>query len=230
MLKRIAAASLKPGIDPDDFWEFHKKVHAVEAAAVGGDRLKRYVINRVTRVLSGEPVFFDLIESWWANEKEMRQAWDIDSWQAKSAVGKSIQDDFWSKTTAGFTAVAEEYIAKDSPRRHPVKRVSVCWLPEGTDTDQFWKYHTRVHTLDAMKVAGPRLKKYAISRVGRVIMGKPMFFDLTETWWDSEEDMHQGFDIGARTYKLTSGKTVAEDFWYRVAGGFTALVDEYVVK
>ena len=111
-----------------------------------------------------------------------------------------------------------------------IKRVSVCWIPGGTDPDEFWKYHKEVHAVDAMQVAGPRLKKYVLSRVTKVISGTPTFFDMTETWWDSEEDMHQAFNVDARTVKLPNGNTVADDFWSRVAGGFTVVVDEYVVQ
>jgi len=113
MIKRVAVCSLKEGTDPDDFWEYHKKVHAVDAMNVAGPRLKRYVINRVTKVIRGEPVFFDLIESWWETEEDMHQAWDVDSWEAEKADGQSVQDDFWSQTAGGFTAVVEEYVVKE---------------------------------------------------------------------------------------------------------------------
>ena len=111
-----------------------------------------------------------------------------------------------------------------------IKRVAVCSLREGIDPDEFWRYHKEVHAVDAARVAGPRLKKYVINRVTTVIRGEPAFFDLIESWWETEEDMHQAFDVETNTTKLPNGKTIQEDFWWRTVGGFTALVEEYVVK
>lgn len=111
-----------------------------------------------------------------------------------------------------------------------IKRVSVCWLPEGADPDRFWEYHTKVHAVDAARVAGPRLKKYVINRITRVVSGTPTFFDLIETWWDDEQEMHQAFDVELHAAKAASGKTIMEDFWSRVAGGFTTVVEEFVAK
>ncbi len=113
MIKRVAACLLREGVDPDEFWEYHKEVHAIDAARVAGPRLKKYVINRVTTVIRGEPTFFDLIESWWETEEDMHQAWDVDSWSEKTPEGASVQDDFWSRTTGGFTVLVEEYVVKD---------------------------------------------------------------------------------------------------------------------
>ncbi len=111
-----------------------------------------------------------------------------------------------------------------------IKRVSVCWLHEGTDPDELWKYHTEVHTADLIRIAGPRLKKYVVNRVVKVVYGTPTFFDLTELWWENEDDMNQVFNVDMHTMKLANGKTVGEDFWSRVAGGFTMIVDEYIAK
>ena len=111
-----------------------------------------------------------------------------------------------------------------------IKRVTVCWLPQGTDPDKFWKYHKEVHAVDVIRVAGPRLKKYVINRVVKPIYGTPTFFDLIETWWDNEEDMHQAFDVDIRNAKLPNGKTISEDFWSQVAGGFAVVVEEYTAK
>ena len=111
-----------------------------------------------------------------------------------------------------------------------IKRVSVFWLPDGTDPDKFWKHHKEVHTVNFMRIAGPRLKKYSINRVVKVLSGTATFFDLVETWWENDDDMNQVFNFDMLTMKLPNGQTVAEDFWSRVAGGFTVIVDEYTAK
>ena len=106
-----------------------------------------------------------------------------------------------------------------------VKRVSVYSLPKGTNPDEFWKYHTEVHASDIKKAAGPRLKKYAINRVARVVSGEPKFWGMVETWWESEEAIREATkDINA--LKAPGGKTIWDDFWSRVVDGFSAEVEE----
>lgn len=135
--------------------------------------------------------------------------------QIQIRIARASRIAFSSKSKGGYTVI---------------KRVTVCWLPEGADPDKFWKFHKEVHAAHVIEVVGPKLKKYVINRMVRPINGKPTFFDMIETWWDNEEDMHQGFDVALRNTKLPSGKTIAEDFWSQTAGGFSMIVDEYVAK
>jgi len=110
-----------------------------------------------------------------------------------------------------------------------VKRVGIYSLPQGTDGDQFWEYHTKVHAADVMRAGGPALKKYVLSRVTKVISGTPQFFALIETWWESEKAAEKGFE-SFKTTKLSNGKTIAEDFWSRVTNGFSAQTEEVIIK
>lgn len=98
-----------------------------------------------------------------------------------------------------------------------IKRVSVCSLPEGTNIDEFWKYWREVHVPDFKKVPG--LRKYIINRVVSKLAGEEKFWGLAETWWDSEEDMRHAF-------ASPEGKYAFEDFWPRVTGGFSAIMEE----
>ncbi|MFC1993069.1 EthD family reductase [Chloroflexota bacterium] len=111
-----------------------------------------------------------------------------------------------------------------------IKRVGIYALPEGTDPDKFWEYHKKVHTVDAMRVGGPRLKRYVISRVTKVIKGEQKYFGMAETWWDSEEEMNQAFEVDASIDKASSGKSVRDDFHSQVTNHFLAVMEEYVVK
>lgn len=110
-----------------------------------------------------------------------------------------------------------------------VKRVAIYSIPEGTDGDKFWKYHTKVHAPDVVRVAGPALKKYIINRVTKIISGKPQFFGLVEMWWESEESMNKAFQT-FQTEKLTNGKTIFEDFWSQATSRFATEVEEFVAK
>jgi len=109
-----------------------------------------------------------------------------------------------------------------------IKRVTVYSLPEGTDPDEFWKYHQEVHAPDFVKLAGPDLKRYVIHRVNKVIRGEPKFFGFVETWWENEEAMERSVQNVA-AHKTADGKTVQEDFFSRITDGFMTLVDERVI-
>lgn len=106
-----------------------------------------------------------------------------------------------------------------------IKRVAIYYLPDGTDPDVFWKYHIEVHTSDFIKAAGPALRKYVINRVTEVVTGKPKFWALVETWWESKEAMNEAFER-ASTFKTPDGKTIQDDFGSRVTDKFSALVEE----
>ena len=106
-----------------------------------------------------------------------------------------------------------------------IKMINVYSLPEGTDPEEFWKYHTEVHALDVKKAAGSLLKKYVINRVVEVIRGEPKFWGLIEMWWESKEAREE-YPKRAETVIAASGKTPPEDFRERVIRGFGAHVEE----
>ena len=110
-----------------------------------------------------------------------------------------------------------------------IKRIGLYSLPEGTDPEKFWKYHTEVHAADVMRFAGSALKKYVVSRVTEIVTGDIRYFAVMETWWESEEAMRDAFEA-FRTTKLANGKTVSEDFWSQVENSFNAGVEEFIMK
>ena len=98
-----------------------------------------------------------------------------------------------------------------------IKRVTCYFLPEGTDPDEFWKYHREVHAPDVTKALGPKLKKYVIHRIDRVVVGETNLYGFTETWWDTEKDAEEAYD---------AMRTEFNDFHSRVTGFCQVLVDE----
>ena len=98
-----------------------------------------------------------------------------------------------------------------------LKMITVYSLPEGTDPDEFWKYHIEEHALDFKNAAVPLLKKYVINRVVEARRGEPTFFGLIETWWESEEARQE---YNKRSYPKKG------EFGSRVSESFTALVEE----
>jgi hypothetical protein len=110
-----------------------------------------------------------------------------------------------------------------------IKRIATYSLPEGTDGDEFFKYHTEIHAADVLNAAGAGLKKYVISRVTKIVRGKQQFFGIMEQWWESEAAMNKGMEI-LKSTKLPNGKSVVEDFTSRVMNDFSAVVEEFIVK
>lgn len=109
-----------------------------------------------------------------------------------------------------------------------IKRIAVYSLPEGTDPDEFWKYHKEVHAPDIKKAYGPRLKRYVLHRITKVIDGKPSFYGFVELWCDSEEDFEEGFKAHS-ALKTPEGKAPHQDFLSRVTNFFMVHVDEEVI-
>lgn len=106
-----------------------------------------------------------------------------------------------------------------------VKRIVVYSLPEDTDPEEFWKYHTKEHGPEYVKLVGSRLKKYVINRVKEVKKGEQKFFALIEFWYENEEAMEEALRI-SENVKTRGGKTIRDDFWSRVTDGFAAMVEE----
>jgi hypothetical protein len=97
------------------------------------------------------------------------------------------------------------------------------------DGDLFWDYHVRGHAVDVMKASGQWRTKYVINRVTETLYGEPRFFGVIETWWESKDAMEKDMEA-LRTNRLPNGKTIEEDFSSQVAGAFSVLVEEFVVK
>lgn len=110
MIKRVCIYSLPEGVDGDKFWEYHKQVHAADVLRATGPTLKKYVINRVTKVVRGRQQFFGMMETWWENEETMENS---ASRTTKVANGNTVTDDFWSRVTNGFGAIVEEVVLKE---------------------------------------------------------------------------------------------------------------------
>ena len=110
-----------------------------------------------------------------------------------------------------------------------IKRFTVYTVPEGTDGDEFWKYHKGVHAKDVMDAVGHLRIRYAINRVNGILAGETKVFAFIETCWDSKEKMMQEPEI-LRTKKLSNGKTISEDWHSKIADSYSVTVEEYVVK
>lgn len=110
-----------------------------------------------------------------------------------------------------------------------IKRVCIYSLPEGTDGDEFWHWHTKIHSVDILKSVGDACKKYVINRVTKVVRGKELCYGFVETWWESEEAAEKAFESW-KDQKLPDGTTIADDWWDRIVDGFSFAVEEYEAK
>jgi hypothetical protein len=108
-----------------------------------------------------------------------------------------------------------------------IKRLGVYSLPEDTDGDEFWRYHTQEHAQQAKQAFGDYLKRYTINRIRRLIAGEGDWFGLVETWWDSQADVDRGF-ANLNTTMLPNGLSISDDFGSRVDRYTSFEVDEFV--
>jgi len=238
MIKRLGTCFPKDGIDPDEFWDYHTLIHAPDTVRVSAPGFNRYVMSRVTKVMSGYPRFYDLTEIWYEDEETMDKCHE--AWKSIAApAGKAIHDDFNSWVVENCSFIVEQIIAKDnSPKNIAdmqtnklIKRAATCSPKEGIDPDEFWKYHTEVHAPDILKASGPGLKKYVISRVTKVVEGQEnqRFYDLVELWWDSEESMNKDYEVWKNT-RLPNGKTIFDDFDDWIANASSFMMEEFIAK
>jgi len=96
--------------------------------------------------------------------------------------------------------------------------VSIFSLPYEIDPDEFWKYWKEIHVPDVKRLnPGPR--KYTINRFDHKVGGEEKIWGLVETWWKSENDMR-------RTFGSSEGKKVANDFWSRITGRCSVMMEE----
>ena len=110
-----------------------------------------------------------------------------------------------------------------------VKRFVVYSLPEGTDPDEFWKYHTEGHSEDFKKIVGSRLKRYTMNRVVSQVGGDSSPFAIIETVWESEAAMLEAY-AEAQKVKLANGMTIFEDFMSRINLHFAGSVEEREIE
>ena len=105
-----------------------------------------------------------------------------------------------------------------------LKRLVIYSLPEETDPDEFWKYHTEIHSEDFKKIAGSKLKRYVMNRITEQVGGNHKIFAVIETYWESKEAMNKAYEE-AKVAKLPNGMTVFEDFMSRINLHFAGSVE-----
>ena len=110
-----------------------------------------------------------------------------------------------------------------------VKRFVVYSLPDGTDPDEFWRYHTEEHSEHFKKIVGTKLRKYVMNRVTAQVGGDIVPFAFIETVWESEEAMEPVY-AEAQKVRLPNGKTIFEDFMSRINLHFAGSVEEKEIE
>ena len=102
MVKRIMIFKLKDGVNPDKFWKFWD-VHAQTFKKL--PTLKKYVLNRVTKIVKGEPKYWGLVEIWAENAEAYEKAS-----KDHPIVKELASDGFAEQVTDSFTVWVEEKV------------------------------------------------------------------------------------------------------------------------
>ena len=101
MVKAILMFSLREGVDQEQFWQYWKDKHSIEYKKRPG--LKKYIINRVTKV-RGDINISGVSEIWFENNEAYIQAND-------PKYNKYSKDDhFWSQIKDAFRLMVDEEV------------------------------------------------------------------------------------------------------------------------
>lgn len=104
MVKRIMVFSLPEGTDAEEFWQFWAEKHTDEVVK-NWPAVRKYVVNRVIEVVSGQPKFWGLVELWFDSKEAYNQSQDT-----MTPAMKHIRDDFSSRVVDRFAVWAEEKV------------------------------------------------------------------------------------------------------------------------
>ena len=232
MIKRMALYSIPRQTDGDAFWRYHTREHTPAVLQVCGDRLVKYAINRVIDLTKGTTRFFGVEETWWRDRTAMQAGFQALESEVLPS-GKSVAQDFFGCLADQQLAFeVEEFVAKKHSRElpsPPAKYMGFYSLPQGTDPDNFWEYHTREHAVHSVDSFEDYLEYYVINRVSRVIKGQSVCFGVVELWFADRECLTKGFEAHKRVI-LPNGRNVSEDFNVRVADAFGYVVEEFTAK
>ena len=239
MITRMGTCLPKLGVDANQFWNYHTKIVARDVTRYMGPGVRRYVMSRVTKVISGDPRFSDLTEFWYEDEGAMAQEVE-ETWVLITApAGKNLYDDFVMWVIDNCSSIIEQVMVKgttpkidtDMQMNKLVKRGTTCSLRGGVNGDEFWDYLTQVHAPNIVKAGSPGLKKYSISRITKVVNGlaNKRFDAIEEMWWDSEESMNKDYEVWSTTI-LPNGKSVFDSFNSWVASTSSFMMEEFIAK
>jgi len=109
--KYMGFYSLPPGTDADRFWAYHTREHAVHSVDSFGNYLKYYVINRVSRVVDGDPICFGIVELWFEGRQQLTKGFE-DHKHMMLANGRNVSEDFDVRVADAFGYLVEEFNAK----------------------------------------------------------------------------------------------------------------------
>jgi hypothetical protein len=105
-------SSTAAGVDHGILWKYYTQIHGPAFLRVVGSAARKYVINRVARVISGKQTFDRFSEVWWENEDAMHRNLEICK-ITKAPSGNMIFGDLKSQVADGFKALLEECIIRE---------------------------------------------------------------------------------------------------------------------
>lgn len=237
MIKGFYVYSIPDGAKGDDFWDYHKCVHARDVLKVTSNFRTKYVLNRVKKTLYGCHNIFGIVEIVWLSE-ELRLKDEEAVKTARLSNGKTISEDFRSRLQDDFHVLVDEYDVIKAETGKPsavsgdgrgCKRFTIYSIPDGANGDDFWRYHSEGHARDVWNATRHLHKvQYMMNRVKKTLYGHHDIFCFVETKWDSDEVIAQDGQI-LKTIRLANGMNIQEDFLSQVKKCLSILVEEYDV-
>ena len=72
MVKKMGMFQLAEGKDSDEVWKYWIETHAAQVKSLPG--IRKYVLNRVSKVVKGEVKFWGIVELWFDTEEDYDKA------------------------------------------------------------------------------------------------------------------------------------------------------------
>lgn len=105
--KTMTGYQIREGEDGDAFWKYLVAERAADIRNIAGDLVQKYTIHRPVAVAAGDPSYLYAIDEVWWTHKEARDEFMTRAQEYKTASGKSLVEDFVSRTVPESEWIAE---------------------------------------------------------------------------------------------------------------------------
>jgi hypothetical protein len=112
-VKRMTFYRLASNVDGNAFFDYHTQKHCTDVlnASRAGYSRKKYVINRIQKIIEGDEQLYGFIETWWKCREDMER--DLNELnRVRLSDGTSLVKEFFDQVRDVVVYEVEEFIAK----------------------------------------------------------------------------------------------------------------------
>jgi len=227
MFKTVWVARFPKGMAKADAREYWANHHGplCKSTTIEG-YVQNHVMGHLPSVsgVAEEATHFDGYScGWWSDEAAYDATMASEGWQALVADGENVFDMTWLD---GMSAQVEEYTIIDGPAS-PYKVVWMVSFKEGMTRAEGDEYWSKIH---GSIFKGLPIDRYVQNHVVKSLVpgGKVGFDGFSECWFKDRAAFDVTMQSGEWDEMNTDAKNIFDRDW--IVGGWSALVDEHVVK